>query len=210
MFMTKNKKVIFKSLRWLHIYFSSALFVLLVFFCVTGITLNHRWYGSEHNTETLSETALSLQQLEAWEFYGDPWQPKVDQLLDYLKQNHGLRNSKSIDLDEAAKEVVIEYRVPAGFASAIFSAEEKILYLEQEKGSTLGILNDLHKGRHSGKVWFWLIDISAVFMILFGVSGALLLIYGKKHRRGASLAMLAGLVSPWALYLIFVPSVGGS
>lgn len=41
-------------------------------------------------------------------------------------------------------------------------------------------LNDLHKGRHSGEAWKWLIDASALLMLVFILSGVALLL-PKKH-----------------------------
>jgi len=52
---TKNliAKKVFSFSRWLHIYVSTALFSLLIFFCFTGITLNHAaWFSNDGEQQT--------------------------------------------------------------------------------------------------------------------------------------------------------------
>jgi hypothetical protein len=83
------------------------------------------------------------------------------------------------------------------------------LLLEYRTGDTLSVINDLHKGRHSGAVWSWVIDISAFLMIFFALTGYVIMFQNKKHRRLAVVFSIAGLISPIVLYLLFVPRVIG-
>lgn len=200
------KREFFKVARWVHVYVSTTLFSLLVFFAVTGITLNHKWYDPDGSQESMVNEPLSQQQLSAWGL-GANWQPKVDAMTQYFAEFYALTLPSSIDIDSELREVFFEYQVPAGFASVIVSADTQALVIEQEQGSLLAILNDLHKGRHSGQTWFWLIDISAILMVLFSLTGVIILFHGRKYRTGGSWATIMGLVTPVALFLLFVPRV---
>jgi hypothetical protein len=68
-------------------------------------------------------------------------------------------------------------------------------------------MNDLHKGRHTGEYWSWLIDISAVFMLLFSFTG-LIILFQQLKRRGTGLWLLMwGTATPVLIYLIWVPRI---
>ena len=210
--MKLNKKFsreFLKVSRWLHIYCSTALFALLVFFSITGITLNHRWYDSGGNQEAIVEESLDAQHLHLWGLGEDDlWQPDVNALRDYLLNHHDLKNPSSIELDSDIGEVILEYLVPAGFATAIVSRDEASLIVETETGSLLGIANDLHKGRHSGGVWMWVIDVSAALIVFFSLTGMIILFQGKKHRIEGLISAFLGVITPVIIYICWVPQVG--
>ena len=60
----------------------------------------------------------------------------------------------------------------------------------------MGFVNDLHKGRDTGKTWLWVIDVSAILMVLISITGLFLLFFLKKKRLpGFVLIILGGIVS---------------
>jgi hypothetical protein len=66
------------------------------------------------------------------------------------------------------------------------------------------VLNDLHKGRHSGPVWAMFIDLIAIACVVFSVTGfGLLWLYARGRRVTWPLVAL-GLVLPFILFLLFV------
>lgn len=67
------------------------------------------------------------------------------------------------------------------------------------------VLNDLHKGRDSGKGWGWLIDISAVLLTLVSLTGLLMLLFLKKRRLSGLIITVVGGTICYMVYLIFVP-----
>lgn len=204
----KNKSFVFKLFRWLHVYSSTALFTLLVYFSITGIFLNHRWYDESNNVLSEQEFSLSSAQLKSWGLEeGVNYSPDLSAIGRYLQAEFNLPVALSVDLDDQAGDVIFEYKVPAGFASAWVISKDKVLIIETESGSSVGVLNDLHKGRHSGGVWFWLIDISAVLMVLFSITGMVILFHGKKYRRSGVICSIAGAITPICVYFLAVPRI---
>jgi uncharacterized protein len=67
------------------------------------------------------------------------------------------------------------------------------------------VLNDLHKGRDSGKGWGWLIDISADLLTLVSLTGLLMLLFLKKRRLSGLIITVVGVIICYMVYLIFVP-----
>jgi hypothetical protein len=173
----------------------------LLFFSVTGITLNHPDWFSAQRSEQFTETVLEpawLVQFEA-----------LDELtrLDYLARELDVRWQlgvpRNIDRDEF--EWVLDYQRPGGFATVVLTLETGELVLEQVNNGPVAIMNDLHKGRHAGPVWFYLIDVAAVVCLLFAITGVLLLYVHAGKRRSTWPLVGLGTFVPFMLYWYLVP-----
>jgi hypothetical protein len=92
---------VFKASRWLHIYCSTALFALLVFFCITGIWLNHRWYDQENYQQHYSEYEITDELYLAWNLSPrDDWMPDSTAITNYLYDHYRLKGPASMDIDQ--------------------------------------------------------------------------------------------------------------
>ncbi len=206
----EHRKALFYYSRLLHIYISASLFSLLIFFCVTGLFLNHlHTFGGEHAD---GGSVLPLPKLSAVErdhIYLAAENRGLKKIQDVLQQNFSLRTVESIDFDRQSEEIILHYALPAGYASAIVDLAGGKLVVEYRKGNWLAIINDLHKGRDSGPAWSWIIDLSAVFMILFAITGLILLLMNRKYKRPGLLVVLLGSVSPLLVYFLAVPRLSG-
>jgi hypothetical protein len=188
----------------LHIYVSTALFSLLVFFCFTGITLNHAaWFSNDGEQQI---TTIPLPQLLLSSLNND------DELALFNLQQHiekliGLDQVRSIDVDKDVGEISFDYPIPAGYVFVTVFLDSSEIEIEQKSGSLIGLLNDLHKGRHSGVFWSWLIDISAGLMLIFSLTGFVILLQNNKRRVKGIIYLLLGSLAPWLAYLLMVPRI---
>ncbi len=69
----------------------------------------------------------------------------------------------------------------------------------------VAVLNDLHKGRDTGKAWARVIDVSAVLMVLVSLTGLLLIFFLAKKRFSGLLVAVAGAILSYLAYLAWVP-----
>lgn len=197
---TRLKRLTASWSRWLHIYLSMASFVILLFFAATGITLNHtEWFEKQQHTSSLKDSLSTA-------LVNNPDTTKLDRLLivETLRNKHhitGALSAFSID----PYQCNVSFSGP-GYAADIFIDRESGRYdMTELHAGFVGILNDLHKGRDSGKAWSWVIDISALLMIILSLTGLIMLFYLKKKRlAGLFLLVLGGLLS-WMIYRIWVP-----
>ncbi len=65
-------------------------------------------------------------------------------------------------------------------------------------------LNDLHKGRDTGPVWSWFIDVFAVACIVFAVTGLTLLWLHAKNRAATWPLVGLGVAIPVVIALLFI------
>jgi hypothetical protein len=69
----------------------------------------------------------------------------------------------------------------------------------------VAILNDLHKGRDTGRVWSRIIDVSAGLMTAVSLSGLILIFYLHKRRLPGLLMLALGGLLAYVIYAIWVP-----
>ncbi len=199
---TSVAKRLFSISRWLHIYISTALFSLLLFFSITGITLNHAEWAGTGSPVIESELKLApallarLQQQDT---------AAIADLQSWLESNTGLAQPRSLDSHWELGEINFDYPLPAGYVFITVFIEDGIALIESKNGSLIGLLNDLHKGRHTGRAWVLLIDISALLICIFAVTGLIILLQHKHYRSAGLIAAVSGTLVPWLLYLWLVP-----
>ncbi|PCI58684.1 MAG: hypothetical protein COB34_04700 [Methylophilaceae bacterium] len=196
------KKQFFVISRWLHIYVAMTFFTLLLFFCVTGITLNHTdWFKDKSNTQihtlTLPKNVLLTLQAEDT--------PELASTQAFIEAETKLANPRSIDMDIDAGEISFDYPLPAGYAFiTVYIASGKV-EVEHKEGSLIMLLNDLHKGRHTGIAWSWVIDITAIAISIFSLTGLVILFQHSKKRNRGLIMVAMGFILPVIAYFIWVP-----
>ncbi len=182
--------------RWLHIYLSMASFAILFFFAVTGLTLNHQqWFAKQQKTVQLKGSMNS-----GW-LRGEVAKLEV---VEYLRAQHKLSGAvNEFRIDDA--QASVSFKGPGYEATAFVDRQTGAYDLTETKMGLAAILNDLHKGRDSGKAWSWLIDLSAVFMTFVSISGIVLILFLQKRRFSGIVAMAVGAALCYAVYLVWAP-----
>lgn len=205
--MTRRKLRLFRWARWLHLYTSTLFFSTLVFFCVTGITLNHDWYGADRGVEGEIDLPLPVAVRDSLSPAGGDWQPDLSGLQRTVSARTSLAAPQSIELYDDYGEVVLDYKVPQG--RALVTATADGARLEYQLESALALLNALHKSRDADRIWSAFVDFSAVAMLVFAATGITILFQNPRRRRSALVTVGLGAATPVLLYFAFVPRVLG-
>ncbi len=182
--------------RWLHIYLSMVSFAILFFFAVTGLTLNHvEWFTNQQRTVQVRG-----------KMNGDWLKKDVARLeiVEYLRNTHGIKGAlKDFRIDDT--QCSVSFKGP-GYAADTFIDRDTGNYdLTETRMGFFAVMNDLHKGRDSGKAWSAMIDISAGLMTLVSFSGLLLIFFLQKKRFSGLMAAAAGAALCYLVYVIWVP-----
>jgi len=190
------KRATNKWSRLIHVYTSMAALLLVLFFGITGITLNHpTWSIGDSSKVTTSNGTL-------------PMSPMKDGSIDYLSVSEFARDELGVrgqveDFDSTGTSASIRYRQPGYAGDLTFSTTtgEYELVTEQQ-GMFWGVMNDLHKGRHAGSSWKWLIDIAGLLLVVISISGIVMQLFLRKRRYAAF--MVAGAGALVMLFLIWI------
>jgi hypothetical protein len=194
------RRRIAKATRWLHIYGSMMSLSLVLFFAVTGITLNHQdWFAGQVVTVTRHGT-VDTSWLATTDANG------VDKLrvVEYLRSAGGVRGALA-DFRIDDRQCDVAFKGPGYEASAIIDRSTGQFDVTESRMGFVALVNDLHKGRDSGGVWSVAIDVSAAILVFISLTGLVLLYFVHKYRlAGVILAGVGALVS-YIIYLVWVP-----
>jgi uncharacterized protein len=181
--------------RWLHLYLSVMSFALVLFFAVTGLTLNHAdWFD---DASKANEFTGHLN--PAWVKGTDTITVDKLAIVEHLRSAHRIRGAVGdVRIDD--RQVSISFRGPGYTADAFVDRPAGTYQLTETSMGLVAVLNDLHKGRDTGRGWAWVIDIAAVFMTLVSVTGLLLLLVLKKRRISGIWWLVAGAVASGLAY----------
>ena len=187
--------------RWLHIYLSMVSFAILFFFAVTGITLNHTGWFDQNALRT---TAFKGKLQKEWLGASGPDSVDKLQIVEYLRNAHGIRGALG-DFTVEDAQCMVSFRGPGYTADASINRGTGEYELTETRMGFVAIINDLHKGRDTGAAWSWVIDLSAVLMIVVSLTGTVLIFFLKRRRfTGLVAAVLGGLLS-YLVYRLWVP-----
>jgi hypothetical protein len=187
--------------RTLHWTTSALGLASLVFFSITGITLNHPdWFSADRSAE-IQDVELG----EAWlaDFIERDELGRLNLLTRELDARWGLGLPRNIDRD--AVEWVLDYQRPGGLGTVVLDLESAVLTYESVSDGLVALVNDLHKGRHAGLPWVVLIDVVSVVCLVFALSG-LVLLWAHASKRASTWPLVGlGLGVPLILFFGFVP-----
>ncbi|WP_326521558.1 PepSY-associated TM helix domain-containing protein [Sphingomonas abietis] len=177
--------------------------VLMLLFAITGITLNHAESISAKPVviDRTGQLTVPLRAQLAHPATADAALPPA--VARAVKQAVGL-DPGGRPVEWSDDEAYVAMPRPGGDAwVSIGRANGKISAETTDRG-WISYLNDLHKGRNAGRVWFWFIDVFAGACILFTLTGLLLLQMHARHRRATWPIVAAGLALPVILAILFI------
>ena len=182
--MQINKNTLSLS-RLIHVYVSMALLTLLLFFSVTGITLNHPEWFSEYQAEIeeaelvidlklINNPPLSLQQ--------------ITQVVAVVEQKLTISLSNAV-IESTNDELFFSIKKAGENTAITLDLTSGELFFERTDYGLWALLNDLHKGRNTSVFWGWIIDITSVLCIVFAISGFILAMPQRRFNRTLSLSL---------------------
>jgi uncharacterized protein len=183
---------VFTWARRLHVYISMGTLLLVLFFSLTGITLNHPEiaFGSQ-----VVRSDVVGEMPEHWRSAdGTDWLA----IAETLRHDHGVRG-RVTDRYEDDLGGQLSFRAPGYASDLFFDARRGTFELVTESEGWVAVLNDLHRGRNAGAAWSWVVDLSAAFLVLVAVTGLVLLLVLRKIRAAGLIAALVGAVATVAL-----------
>jgi|GEM_PF-73276 len=172
--------------RWLHVYTSMVALVVVLFFGLTGLSLNHpEWTFGTEVTTTTDQGVLGV----------PPVSPSGD--VDFLSISEHARDVLGVhgtveSFSATAGRAAITYTDPAYRADLVVDVAAGTYDLAVEQQGWVAAVNDLHRGSDTGSAWRWVIDAAAAFLVVVAVSGLAIQLVMRKRRSSALVAAGAG------------------
>jgi hypothetical protein len=183
--------------RWLHTYLSMVSFTILLFFALTGVTLNHQAaLSSDVKPQRFTGTLDT--------FWMKAPDAKKDDIVAAFRSRHHVKAALS-DFRVDDDQVQVSFKGPGYAADGFIERATGKYELMETRLGLIAVVNDLHKGRDTGKAWSGIIDISAILMTLVSLTGLVLIFFLYKKLRAGLYALAIGTALCYIVYLIWVP-----
>jgi len=188
---------------------SSAVALLgLLFFSVTGITLNHAasFESGQQEFRTVSHEippALVEEMAAAVRDYGEGEGEALESQRAWIKSAFGIETAGRMG-NWTADQVDFSMERPGGDAWIKLDLVRGMAEYHETDAGWMAYFNDLHKGRHTGTAWAWFIDLIAAACVIFAVTGFVIL---KMHAVNRSLTWPLvgfGVLLPLVIAALFI------
>ena len=194
------RRTVAVTARWLHIYLSMASFAIVLFFAATGLTLNHPdWFSGRTRTTERHGTADP-----ALLHTTDPDGADKLRLVEFLRAHDHVQGAVG-DFRVEDTQISVSFRAPGYTADAFIDRANGKYDLNEVRSGLVAVMNDLHKGRDTGKVWSAAIDASAILLVLVSLTGLILIWFIYKRRTSGLVLAAVATLACWLLYRLFVP-----
>jgi hypothetical protein len=198
-----------KTLHQWH-WISSALCLLgMLLFAVTGFTLNHAAQIEAKPAVTSKKAALpealrtELAQLNVEDDSDKANDPLPADIRAWLKEAISI-DVGTREAEWSPEEVYVAMPRPGGDAwMRIDRTSGEVEYELTDRG-WISYLNDLHKGRNTGGVWSWFIDIFAAACLIFSITGLFILKMHAGNRPTTWPIVGLGVLIPFLLAILFI------
>ena len=181
-----------RVMRVSHIYSAAPVLLLMFFFAITGLYLNHPELDEGSVVTSQRDLEVPAWALGPWDESGPPV-AVVLELLHWLDTEHQVSGIDfTVEFDELDNLLIIDLAGPDGTTLVEVFFDEAVVSLDERKLSLLATLNNLHRAKHVTGFWLYLSDFSAICMLVFCISGFWLMAVNKFERMQASIVLLTG------------------
>ncbi len=191
------------TIRKWHWMSSAICFACMLLFAVTGVTLNHAADIEAKPDVKKMEGQLPESILKAIAIGEN--QKVVDlpaMVLDWFKHEKNI-SLRATPAEVNDGEIYLPQARPGGDAWLSIDLVTGGFEYENTSRGWVSYLNDLHKGRNTGKAWVYFMDLFAIACVIFSITGFVLLQRYADTRAQTWPLVIAGFVLPF-LFMIFL------
>ncbi|ACT59162.1 PepSY-associated TM helix domain-containing protein [Hirschia baltica] len=161
-----KKAVIYKFARAAHNYLSAFAFMALMFFSVTGLLLNHPEWLKTKATPISQEVSLPMESIEHVLAQDNP-----EEFLESALRKASNFSGEFANAEIFEDEAMLRFKGVKGDTTAHIDLNSGLARLETKRSNVSGFIRDLHRGKEAGKVWRFVIDVIAVFIMTLSLIG---------------------------------------
>jgi hypothetical protein len=182
--------------RTLHVYLTMLGLLVMLLFGVTGFTINHEeWFGSTHPRVADLEGTTPGELLAK----GDALR-----IVEHVRSTWHVSGAMT-DYDASDDRVSIAFKEPGQLWEVEIEKPSGRTKLHHETYNLAAFLNNLHRGRYAGPAWRWVIDVSALFIVIACATGIILWLALPRRRMLGLIALAVGVLGTIGIIYALVP-----
>jgi uncharacterized protein len=190
----------YRYCRLVHGWLSACAFLILCFFSITGILLNHPdWVGESSPAPIEEKFTLAPDELRQ---LNDATEPET--LLAGLAAKRIALKGAFSGGNQVGNEVFVRLQGVRGLTDLRASLITGSVAVVIEPAPTISIINELHRGERAGSTWRLLIDAIAVLLIVLSIVGFLIFLSLRFRLRTALILTAASALGIWGVFALAV------
>lgn len=170
--------------------------LVMLLFGITGLTINHEDGFGAITPRVVESTGKLPAELLA--------RPEGLRVVEHLRQTYGIRGAMT-DYSEMTDEFAIAFKDPGQLWEVTIDRASGRVTVHNEQYNFIALLNNLHRGRYTGAAWSWVIDFSAILIVLACLTGFVLWLALPRRRQLGIAFLVLGTVATMAMIYFFVP-----
>ena len=195
-----HKKSPFQKLvvlsRAVHIYLTMLGLLVILLFGLTGFTINHEdWFGATHPVVHEMQGRMPLELIGSNDSL---------RTVEHLRSAFPVRGAVT-SYDSFDEQIMVAFKSPGGIWEIVIEKKTGLTSAHQELFNWAAIVNNLHRGRYTGQAWRWVIDLSALLIVLACLTGFILWLALPKRRKLGIVFLVLGTVATIAVIFWLVP-----
>jgi len=191
-----------RHMRQWHWISAAVCLVGMLLFAITGITLNNAaLIESSPRVQTQSQS-LPADVLAVTKAAREV--AEIPQMLqEWLRTQMGIKVGERTG-EWSEQELYISLPRPGGDGWISIDLADGAVSHETTDRGWIAYLNDLHKGRNTGAVWAWFLDVFAIATIVFCLTGLVLMQLMASGRPSTWPLVSMGFIVPALLLILFI------
>lgn len=193
-----------KQLHSWHWISAALSLVGMILFAATGITLNH---AAQIPAEPVIKEATAVLPspllARLADFPAETTDPVPAPVARWAAEAFQVQ-LEGKPTETTADEIYVALAAPGGDGWLTIDRSTGEAVHERTTRGWVAYLNDLHKGRNTGVVWYWFIDVFAAACVVFSLTGLALLWLHSRGRPSTWPIVALGLLIPVVIALLFI------
>jgi hypothetical protein len=182
--------------RTIHIYLTMLGLLVLLLFGITGFTVNHEdWFGATTPRVHDSEGKIPADLLAR----GDSLH-----IVERLRQDFHITGAMT-SYDDLGDSIEVAFKDPGQLWNVEINKAAGDAKIHVEAFNFIAVIDNLHRGRYTGPAWHWVIDISALLIVVACFTGVVLWLTLPKRRKLGLAAVALGVLGTLIIYIMLVP-----
>jgi len=187
---SRARMQLYRTTHLWHWISAAVCFAALALFTITGITLNHANSIGAQPVVTSGTVSLPQDLLAELAKQGDAVEPNAALFIDWAEESFDL-SLRGATAEWSDEELYLSAPGPGRDAWVSLDRASGAVKYETTDRGWVAYFNDLHKGRNTGIVWTIFIDVVAVAVLFFSLTG-LVLLWIQAGRRTSTWPLVGG------------------
>ena len=195
-----SKQDFYRYSRLVHGWLSAFAFLILCFFSITGILLNHPEWATESAPAPL-ETKFRLEEDELQQLF-DAKEPEL--LIPDMAAKRVALKGEFTGGNQARNDLFVRMTGVRGLTDIRANMTTGDVTVVVEPAPALSVVNELHRGQRAGQTWRWFIDAFAGLLVILSIVGYLIFLSLRFRLRTALIVTAVSSLGVWGLFVFAV------